>query len=643
MREDSVDPWLGRIASSRKHRDEKIHDWQTNVRKRAGEPSHRTAADSTSTKMTSGVTVNKDWPLTKAKTALLYSQTPEVRLSTEDPRALEVVPKFAKSLNEEIKKAFVGAAIEEELADVINAAGISGVVVACEKRTEMRDMPAMDPMAAAMSGLPPEAIPTMPVEHVADIRYPVRRLSPACLLVPTDFTGSIYDHARWLGYEDSMPWATAMTEFGLTEDQKEVVIGTDKRVKGDTTLNDDTNKWRDTEAVNFVELFYWRHFYHPEETSFHAIQRRVYVDNLEAPVIDEEYKGQQRGADGKIVGVKRLPIQILTLTYISDECLPPSDSTISRGQVNELEESRDAMAQQRKHSIPIRWFDTSRVSANTRALIEKGTIQGLVPLMGGGERAIGEVARANFPPEKYELDRIIGGEIADQWTVGPNQQSNFSTGERTAREAGIVERNFQTRVGQERAKLERHFVAIAEILGGLMALHGNTGIPVELLGAITYSVRADSTVLLDADQQIEKIKDYVNVWGQSGFIHPKDLARQHAELLGLDPTTIVIDPQPKPPEPVKISVGSAEDIINPLMLAAIARTGQLPGPDDVTAVANLLAAIGQIPGMAPLLIPPTPPAEGGEGGPEEVATPGIHNADWQEQPRINKRDQDGGQ
>jgi hypothetical protein len=205
-----------------------------------------------------------------------------------------------------------------------------------------------------------------------------------------------------------------------------------------------------------------------------------------------------------VVGVKRFPIQILTLTYISDESLPPSDSFISRGQVSELEDSRDAMAQQRKHSIPIRWFDTSRVSANTRALIEKGTIQGLVPLMGGGDRAIGEVARANFPPEKYELDRIIGAEIADQWTVGPNQQSNFSTGERTAREAGIVERNFQTRVGQERAKLERHFVAIAEILGGLMALHGNSGIPVELLGAITYSVRADSTVLLDADQQIEK-------------------------------------------------------------------------------------------------------------------------------------------
>jgi hypothetical protein len=637
MNEDSKDPWLGRIAASRKHRDEKIHDWQTNVRKRAGEPSSRTAADSTSTKMTSGVTVNKDWPMTKSKIALLYSQTPEIRLSTEDPRAAEVVPMFAKAVNDTIREARVGAAIEEELADVINAAGIGGVIVACEKRQEMRDLPVMDEMTAAMSGIPMEMVPTQPTLKDVDIRYPVRRLSPACLLIPTDFTGSVYDQARWLGYEDSMPWATAMTEFGLTEDQKEVVVGTDKRVKGDITLNDDTNKWRDTEAVNFVELFYWRHFYHPEETSFHALQRRVYVDGLEAPVIDEEYKGQQRTADGKVAGVRRNPIQILTLTYISDECLPPSDSTISRGQVNELEESRDAMAQQRKHSIPIRWFDTSRVSANTRSLIEKGTIQGLVPLMGGGDRAIGEVARANFPPEKYELDRIISSEIADQWTVGPNQQSNFSTGERTAREASIVEKNFNQRVGLERAKLESHVVAIAEILGALMALHGDVGIPIELLGSITYGVRVDSTVLLDSDQQIQRLEHVIDRSAQSPFVDVRPLLAQWYELHGLDPKKLIIEPKPKPPDPVNLS-GGAEDMANPLFLAALSRTEQLPSPDNVLAVVNLLRALGQIPGVPGMIAPP----QQEESDPNDGATPGIANPDWQMAPRQDKRDEDGG-
>jgi hypothetical protein len=637
--EDTKDPWSawrGRIASSRKYRDEKIHDWQTNVQKRKGEPSHRTAADAVGSKTSSGVVVNKDWPLTKSKIALLYSQNPEIRLSTEDPRAAQVVPQFAKAVNDTLEKAKVGAAIEEELADVINASGIAAVVVACEKRTEMRDMPSMDPMIAAMSGIVPEMVP---VEHTADIRYPVRRISPACLLIPSDFTGSIYDDARWLGYEGTMSWAEAKVQFGLTDEEKEKVVGKDKRVKGDTSLNPDTNKFNDTDAVNFQELFYWKHNYDPDETSFSALGRYVFVDGLEDPKVNEDYKGQQRTQDGKVVGVLRNPIQVLTLTYISDESLPPSDSTISRGQVSELEDSRDAMAQQRKHSIPIRWFDTSRVSANTRSLIEKGTIQGLVPVMGSGERAIGEVSRASFPPEKYELDKIISGEITDQWTVGPNQASSFSTGERTAREASIVENNFKQRIGLERAKLERHFVAIAEILGGLMALHGSSGIPVDLLGSITYSVRVDSTVLLDADQRIEQIKDYLNVWGQSGFINPQKLAIEHAELLGLDPIGLVIDPQPKPPEPVKVSVSKAEDIINPLMLATLARTGQLPGPDDVTAVANLLRAVGLIPGMEPLLIPPT--EEGDPNAPPaEVETPGIRNAEHQEQPRINKRDQD---
>jgi hypothetical protein len=284
----------------------------------------------------------------------------------------------------------------------------------------------------------------------------------------------------------------------------------------------------------------------------------------------------------------------------------------------------------------VRYYDPSRVSPNTRALLEKGTFQGFVPIMGGGDRAIGEVARANFAPEKYELDHVIDREITDQWTVGPNQAGGYSSGEKSAREAGIVERNFQTRIGQERQKVERHFVAIAECLGALMSLHGNAVIPPELLGSITYSIRVDSTVLLDSQQRIEQIKEFVNMWGQSGYLNPKALAQEHAELMGFDPSKVIVDPQPKPPEPVKVSVSSAEDIVNPVMLGALMRTGQAPGPEDIAAAVKLLQTA--MAGGVPLLPPePTP-----EGAPAEVATPGISNPDWQEQPRINKRDEDGG-
>jgi len=616
-----------------------VAGWQTNVRKRIGDERNSNSAETTasSAATTAVPSVNKDWPLTKAKIALLYSQTPEIRLSTSDPNAGPLVQQFAAKLNEEIRKANIGARIEEELADVINAAGISAVVLACEKRTETRLMDSIDPMIAGMTGQVPEKIP---VDHVVDIRYPSRRISPASLLVPADFTGSVYDDAHWLAYDDSLPWPTGKVEFKLSDEVKEKVCGTDKRVNTSNSLNTDIDKFRDTEVVNFTEVFYWRHYYHEEETNYKALQRVVFVEGLDEPVIDEPYAGQKR-VDDTIVGITRMPIQVLALTYISDDCLPPSDSSISRPQVNELEKSRQDFALQRKHSIPMRVYNPSLVSPNARAKFERGSWQDTVAVSGQFERAIGVIQQSALPPERYELDSIINQEITDEWTVGPNQGGSFASGERSAREAGIVEQNFKTRIGQERAKVERHLIANAENLGALMALHGNAGIPVELLGSITYSIRVDSTVLLDAQQQIEHIKEYVNMWGQSGVANIKALAVKHAELLGWLPEEVTIDPQPKPPEPVKISIGSAEDIVNPLMLAAMAATNQLPAPEHVAAVAKLLQALESIPGMAEMLIPKEPVDPNQQ--PSDVARPGIHNADWQEQPRLNKRDQDGGQ
>jgi hypothetical protein len=77
---------------------------------------------------------------------------------------------------------------------------------------------------------------------------------------------------------------------------------------------------------------------------------------------------------------------------------------------------------------------------------------------------------------------------------------------------------------------------------------------------------------------------------------------------------------------------------NPLFLAALSRTEQLPSPDNVLAVVNLLRALGQIPGVPGMIAPP----QQEESDPNDGATPGIANPDWQMAPRQDKRDEDGG-
>ena len=650
MARDADSPWAdwqGRIESSRRRRDDRIAEWQSNVLRRSPVGGIDTNASTPRTP-----SVNQDWPLTKAKIAQLYSQTPEVRLTPRDPVFAEVVPKFGALLNATMHDSEVGPSIEEVLADVVNASGIGGVLISCEHRTMAKQVPTHDPAL-----MPPEMqmalmegraeIPMETIQQPVDVRYPVQRISPADLLIPSDFTGSVYDQCRWLGYDGRMTWSQAVQTLGLTAEQKEDVLGADTRARAGTTLTTETQKFHDTDVVNYTELFYWRHFYEEEATSFKALQRVVFVDGLDEPIINEPYAGQVEVEPGRMVGVAHFPIQILTLTYVSDESLPPSDSTIGRFQVAELEASRDAMVQQRKHSIPIRWVDTNRISANTRSLLEKGTFQGFIATNGPGDRAVGEVSRASYAQERFEFDRIIKNDLTEIWQVGTNQAGAFSAGERSASEARIIQQNFQTRIGQERDKVTRFLVRIAEVLAGLLAVYDPLtsvelpqGIPKEAIAnGFVYAVRVDSTVLLDAAEQIDRLQKGLNLTAQSGYVNPKPIIAKIWELLGEDPAQILIDPQPKAPEPVKISVSNSQDLMNPLFMALLNRTQQGPLPPDIEAAKQqILAAMS---GMQPPQPPQGGPPQAGP-PPQGIETPGIAHPSWEASPRIERRAEDGG-
>ena len=273
-----------------------------------------------------------------------------------------------------------------------------------------------------------------------------------------------------------------------------------------------------------------------------------------------------------------------------------------------------------------------------RSLLERGTPQGFIPTNGPGDRAIGEVARTNYPPERLKFEDNVKNDLTEKWQVGSNQTGAFASGERSAREAGIIEKNFQRRVGQEQDKVSKFFLGIAEVLAGHLALYGTFDLPDELgqnreflADAFTYSVRVDSTVRLDAEQRIDQLLKAWNVTGQTGYVNPKAIVSEIWELSGVDPSKVVIDPQPKPPEPLKISVSTALELRDPIMLAAAMRTHQAPTPDDVSAAIKLLNSLA---GPGPQ-VPPPPPPDGRP--PAEIVQPDIETA-----PRIDRRAEDFG-
>lgn len=651
------------VTASRKKRQEYLDGWQRNVNERRGKD-----ADTASDEGRSMVPV--DWTVTKTKAAQLFSQMPQVRLAAKHPSFSQAVPVFAKVVNDLLTKANVEAVMGEMVVDCINAAGIGACIVRYEALSEQVQVPALDTAALPPDAMAAVEIPKVSVERITDRRFICDRVSPGDLLWPKTFRLSDWNKAPWLGHSARERWAKAKRLLGLKDEDKEKVCGATFGSREDLNQSTPAREGAD-DMVEYDEVFYWRCLYHEDEKYYDAIQRVVFVAGLEEPIINEPWKGQQFDEEnGGYIGSCLLPIRILTLHYISDEAIPPSDSAIIRPQVKELQESRNHMREQRKHSRPLRWFDLDRVDPSMTADLIKGTWAGMIPTIGPGDKAIGEVSRSAYPRENVEFDRMLQQDIQAAVGVGPNQGGTFATGEaKSASEAQIVQQSFQTEIGQQRAKVASCFVSIAEVFMGLWCLYGvvePTGIGAAIGedGAqkletwdrkrinqkFIADIRADSTVRLDAQQMVAQITSVINIAAQSGFLNPKPLIAKIIELNGMDPTECMVDPQPKGPEPPKISYSfKADDFVNPMVTALILDSGLTP--EKVQAAKIILAQLFDDP-KPPQGGPqgPPPPAGPGPAGPEgpgpdmPIPEPDIPDKpfpQWESAPRINTRRAEG--
>jgi hypothetical protein len=607
------------IDVTKSYRKKLIANWTTSIDYRRGKPFASQTDDDT-------IAVNLDWSLTKAKQASLFSQVPQVRIAhhPNTEQAGPWVAIFERKLNDELIKAGIESAMDEVLPDCINASGIGIVSVSYECIHEDKEVPSID-----LAVLPPEihqqilqsgALPDgteIPMETVPQVvakRYIVRRISPSDFLWPIDFTGSNFDNAPWLGRSGRIPWGEAAIKFNLSEEDKESYLGVDNDPNTRLTADLDRNTMDVDEKVEFNEIFYKEYVYDSEAKSYETIHHLVFIANHPDPVIDEPWNGQRLDEqNGTILGSLKYPIRVLSLTYITDETIPPSDSAIGRPQVNEINKSRTQMIRQRERSIPVRWINPDRVDPMIQQALMRGTWQNFIPIQGDGARAIGEVARANYAQEDFTFDQIAKRDLSESWTIGPNQMGSGADVE-TKGESTEIAQGFQTRIGRERAKVASHFVSIAEVLGSLMILYEDPstfgqGFEPALSRALSFSILADSTVLVDANQRLQRINQFLNMYAKSGWVNIEPILKEAATLTGLDPNVVIQPPQPKPPvEPnISLRLTGTEDMMNPLTLAFLIGAGQGPKPENIELAKKLI--------QQAVTAPPGLQLEGGPGTP----------------------------
>jgi hypothetical protein len=653
------DEFRQRVDICKLYRRKLIANWTTNIDYRRGKPFSSQSDENQ-------IAVNLDWSLTKSKHAQLFSQVPQARVSHgEDllPNTTPWVVLFQKMLNDNLIAAGIESAMDEVLPDCINAAGFGVVMVSYEAITQDIDLP-VDPNN-------PES-ETQSIPHIVDKRYLTRRISPADWLWPIQFNGSDADNAPWIGRSGRVTWAEAVQQFKLKESDREAILGEDRPMMDKLTHDVEREKVAGDDMVGFDEVFYKDYHYDENAKSFTTIHHLVFVNGKTEPVIDEPWKGQSIGPNGEVLGAQKYPIRVLSLAYLTDEAIPPSDSAVARPQIDEINQTRTDQIKQRQRSFPLRGMNINLVDPSIAQGLMRGTWQNIIPFQGDPSRAITEISRSAYPPENMAFMKEARQDLSEVVGIGPNQMGTGGDVE-TKGEAEAIQSAIGTRVTRERAKVASFFVGIAEVLGGLMCLYEDPstlgeGFDPHFSARLKYSVLADATVLLDANQKIARLNSFLNTYAKTGWVNIQPVLQEIAQLSGLDPTAVVVPPQPKPPvEPnISLRLTGVEDLLNPLTLAFLMKSGQAP---DVKLIEQAKTLIQQAvvppqglnmqagppgPGMAPMLpgqaLPSGPlptPAEGPGPGPTPTPAPpppkvGEAHPNAAALPKINDHSVSGG-
>lgn len=641
---------FGRVDVSSKQRNDMTQMWRRNVELLMGDVATRTfigtdlgEGDDDSLQSE----INPDWYLTKTKRANLYSQVPQVQGTHENRQYALAIPPFLKQLNYEIgeKRSNVGVAMFESLADVINAAGIGFVLVDYVARFDEVDVPSIDvsmlnPQQIDL-GIKKGLIPTEKAPRMVSDAFPIKRIAPLDGIWPSDFSGSNFDDGDFMGYRDRLSEADAAHMLDLDEDQlRKAVTSTGSR-KNDTLRTSDTES-RDRmtkRVVEFDRVFYWRHRFDKDEMSLKAIWEIVWVKGIKEPVKHEPWNGQRYDdQSGKYVGSCKFPVRVCTLTYVSDNPIVPSDTAAARPQTNDLRRSRSQLFQQRQRATPLRWYNTNLIGQEVQSQIMDGTYQGWIPVNGTGERAVGEISRASYPAENFGLDQETMSDLMNMWILPPSAMGQMPPGRKNQAEVQGASAGFGTVMGAEKARVQQFFLGICEVLAGFLALYSEFDILDQkekqqmeqawnrqhVLHDLVFNIRPDSMIALDPQVRIQRLTNFLNMTVKSGYVAPKSIIVEIAELNGLDPSIVVVDPTPKPPDPPQLSYrfSGADDLQNIAVMAMLVQEGKAPKPEAIEAAKKILQSM-QDPTPAPEL----PPQPGSPGVPGATPPTGTNPAE----------------
>jgi len=532
----------------------------------------------------------KDYSYSEQKKPLLFYQLPEVVLTPARPDVpAGTAQLFAAVLNDMVGPTQMNALpmVNEVLTDILVASGVGICKLGYETyidplqpttQIQTGEQPgAPDPMTGAPIMEPMfEEVPNIITE-----KYFVSRISPNDFLFDVAFRGSDWAKCPWMGWRFRIPEHVAVQRYGIPQDKLKSSAINGQAPTMEQSLAPDREKQR-LGGVEGVEIYYKGADFDPEVGDPDLIRCLVFIDGFKEPVKHEDCRCQMVENNRVTAGLRRIPIYPLTLHYVSDMALPPSDCAMSRVLVDEQSRGRTQMWQQRDRNVPLRGVDTTKLTPDALQKILSGQWQEIIPFEGldNGQVPLFGVPQSAYPQENFNFNNIAERDIQECWGMSGHNLGQQEASGRTATELSLRQQGTETRMATEQARVELWWVSIVEGLAAMLQLNadlpqyarivGEQGAQqiVEwtkqnIAGEFAFTIRPDSARKIDQTAERKFRLDAMNLMMNIPGINQGELIKWAAPSLGLNPDTLIKPPAPPPPEPPDVSITIRTESLNP--------------------------------------------------------------------------------
>jgi hypothetical protein len=599
--------WKAQIGLAVKERQRHEPWWEANLASYAP-----TGKDMTPDLYGSTINTNRDFTLVERKKADLFYQKPDVTLSptplteqqipqmdpntgqpavdpnTQQPVMTSAVP--ALQAHQEIVNELLGMdgvdavpMVHRALFDVLCTSAIGCTKMGYESVTRDVEEPVTDPTGQpVLDGMGAPVTQTVPVPIFERIFW--THFSPKQLVIPHDFRSTDWDRAPFLGFQFTAPLtAGARAKYKLPPDFKGSQPSQEQRFDHGGASDPSTGVFNGTELW-FRSSLYRDDIQHPEH-----LTHVVLIDGLDTFALYEDCPDQTLDERGQLTpdSLTGYPIHLLTTRVMTDSSYPPSDCTVIRPLVNELNVFRTQMVQYRD-ACGLRWaYNTDVMPPEAVQKFVRAPIGGMIGLPGeayaAGEAAIRELPQGTMPRENFTMNDYIDADIARTTGVdaaGSGVQD--ANADQTATEAQIQQGNANARLDFERGRVLQWYTKgvtkfstlcqrylpveqAARIVGPQRAMFWDQwrkAVP----SSLAFTAMPDSALRVDQAVDRRQAQELYTYLANDPYIAKgrMKLLERLLRKFHIDPAGIVMPPDPpKPPPPSLGFAFKGEDLVGP--------------------------------------------------------------------------------